>query len=136
MKNKNKILGNHFESEFCSLLAENGFWVHNIAQNQTGQPADVIAVKDNIAYLIDCKVCSNNKFSLSRIEPNQEGAMTLWKMRGNTNCYFALKLTDGEIYMLHFDEILSHNSKSINKEEMKKYRSFKEWLEEIKCTPK
>lgn len=73
----NKTLGNHFEGELCELLAENGFWAHNLAQNQAGQPADVIAVKNDVAILIDCKVCSNDRFSLSRIEDNQEMAMTL-----------------------------------------------------------
>lgn len=58
----NKKLGNDFESEFCKILSEHGYWCHNMAQNAAGQPADVIAVKDTIAYLIDCKVCSNDKF--------------------------------------------------------------------------
>ena len=74
MKQVNKTMGNHFEEELCELLAEQGFWAHNLAQNQVGQPADVLAVRDNIAVLIDCKVCSNNRFPLSRIEPNQEAA--------------------------------------------------------------
>lgn len=41
----NKKLGNNFETEFCEILSAHGFWVHNLAQNQAGQPADVIAVK-------------------------------------------------------------------------------------------
>ena len=83
MKQVNKTMGNHFEEELCELLAEQGFWAHNLAQNQVGQPADVLAVRDNIAILIDCKVCSNNRFPLSRIEPNQEAAMTMWEAQGN-----------------------------------------------------
>ena len=55
MKQVNKTMGNHFEEELCELLAEQGFWAHNLAQNQVGQPADVLAVRDNIAVLIDCK---------------------------------------------------------------------------------
>ena len=51
----NRTVGNQFEEELCGLLAEHGWWAHNMAQNQTGQPADVIAVKNNIAVLIDCK---------------------------------------------------------------------------------
>ena len=42
--NNNKKNGNHFEEEFCELLALHGFWAHNMAQNQVGQPADVIAI--------------------------------------------------------------------------------------------
>lgn len=41
--NSNKKNGNYFEEEFCELLALHGFWAHNMAQNQGGQPADVIA---------------------------------------------------------------------------------------------
>lgn len=56
----NKIAGNRFEAELCGILAEHGFWAHNMAQNQAGQPADIIAVKDGWAVLIDCKLCSGN----------------------------------------------------------------------------
>ena len=59
----NRKIGNSFETEFCELLFQYGFWCHNIAQNAAGQPADVIAVKNKTAYLIDCKVCSNNRLS-------------------------------------------------------------------------
>lgn len=58
----NKKLGNDFEKELCEMLSEWGYWCHNMAQNAAGQPADVIAVKGKTAYLIDCKVCSNNRF--------------------------------------------------------------------------
>lgn len=47
----NKSIGNNFETEFCELLAKNGFWAHNLAQNQTGQPADIIAVKNGMAVI-------------------------------------------------------------------------------------
>ena len=89
----NKKLGNSFEAEFCEVLAGSGYWVHNLAQNQAGQPADVIAVKDGKAYLIDCKVCSTAAgFKFSRIEDNQELSMQLWETCGNGTGWFALKL--------------------------------------------
>ena len=50
----NKKIGNGFETEFCEKLFQNGYWVHNIAQNAAGQPADVIAVRNGVAFLIDC----------------------------------------------------------------------------------
>lgn len=71
----NRKIGNSFETEFCELLFQHGFWCHNMAQNAAGQPADVIAVKGKTAYLIDCKVCSNNRFHLSRVEENQHFAI-------------------------------------------------------------
>ena len=128
----NKTLGNHFEGELCELLAENGFWAHNLAQNQTGQPADVIAVKNNIAMLIDCKVCSNDRFVLSRSDENQEMAMTLWEQRGNAECYFAIKVSSGEIYMAHFDDLYTlrfHGAKSISEKDMGQFPTFQEWVE-------
>ena len=73
----NKALGNAFEREFCEELASKGFWVHNMAQNKDGQPADVIAVIDGYPFLIDCKVCAHDKFPLKRIEENQRNAMEL-----------------------------------------------------------
>ena len=132
MTASNKTIGNSFEAELCELLAENGFWAHNLAQNQTGQPADVIAVKNDIAYLIDCKVCENDRFPFSRIEDNQESAMTLWEMRGNANCYFALKDSHDEIYMVHFDDLqarqMIYGDHSIT--DFSELQTFKEWLEE------
>ena len=96
----NKTLGNNFEQELCEKLSAYGFWCHNLAMNKAGQPADIIAVKNKIAYLIDAKVCSNKGFALSRVEENQEMAMTLWGERGNGQGWFALKVPTEEIYMI------------------------------------
>ena len=95
----NKKMGNRFESELCEILAENGFWSHNLAQNSAGQPADVIAVKNGVAYLIDCQVCSKGKFQFNRIEENQDLSMDLWYDCGNGFGWFALKFDTG-IYMV------------------------------------
>lgn len=95
----NKKSGNQFEAELCEILSEHGYWTHNFAQNSAGQPADVIAAKDGCTYLIDCKVCSNGFFSISRIEENQALAMRLWRECGNGVGWFALKFGD-EIYMV------------------------------------
>ena len=77
----NKKIGNGFEAEFCEKMFQNGYWVHNLSQNAAGQPADVVAVKNGVPYLIDCKVCSGKVFSVSRIEDNQRMAMTLWRRK-------------------------------------------------------
>jgi Holliday junction resolvase len=97
----NKKLGNHFEAELCEILAMYGFWCHNLVQNSAGQPADVIAVKNGRACLIDCKVCSTNKgFALDRMEENQDLSMELWNECGNGQGWFAIKLPTNEIYMI------------------------------------
>ena len=101
----NKKLGNQFETELCEILSENGFWVHNLAQNSAGQPADVIAVRDGCAYLIDCKVCSKGSFALRRIEENQHTAMKLWRGCGNGVGWFALKFEE-RIYMVSLPTLI------------------------------
>ena len=96
----NKKLGNDFEQEVCEILSKHGFWTHNMAMNKSGQPADIIAVRNKTAYLIDVKVCSSRGFALSRMEENQDLAMELWKECGNGQGWFALKVPTGEIYMI------------------------------------
>lgn len=104
----NRKLGNSFEAEFCEILAAHDFWAHNMAQNSAGQPADVIAAKRNSTTLIDCKVCSARGFALSRIEDNQHLAMEMWEDRVGTCCWFALKLSNGEIFMIAHIAMLSY----------------------------
>jgi len=105
-------MGNSFEIELCEILAAHGFWAHNMAQNSAGQPADVIAVKNRIAYLIDCKVCSGKGFALSRIEDNQDLSMSLWNQCGNGEGWFAVKL-ESQIYMIpHFTVKALRNAQS------------------------
>ena len=95
----NRKMGNSFETELCEILSNYGFWVHTMRQDTSGQPADIIAVRNKVSHLIDAKVCSDNKFPLSRVEENQDLAMELWKDCGNGLGWFALK-TDSGIYML------------------------------------
>jgi Holliday junction resolvase len=95
----NKKVGNDFEQDVCDILAEHGFWCHLLNANKAGQPADIIAVKNGKAYLIDAKVCTNGSFPLSRVEENQDLAMALWRERGNGMGWFALELDD-KVYMV------------------------------------
>jgi len=133
----NKKLGNDFESEFCCILAANGFWAHNFAQNRAGQPADVIAAKKRITYLIDCKVCSDGAFRLSRIEENQRRSMNLWTETGNGSGWFALKLPDGAIYMMFMELLLrleSAGRSEVSEEEIRRIGvRLEEWLETFVC---
>lgn len=115
----NKKLGNDFESDFCEILYKEGFWCHNLAQNQAGQPADVIAVRNSKSYLIDCKVCSRARFPFSRIEDNQHMAMEAWQKSGNGHGWFAL-LCSGHVFMLDYETLkrLSKSQSSITYAEM------------------
>lgn len=129
----NKKIGNDFESEFCDILFENGFWSHNMAQNASGQPADVIAVRNGQAYLIDCKVCERKVFRLSRIEENQEQSMTLWKSLGNNEGLFAIKFGE-KIYMVFLSTLLEARREEIKTLTENQIRhigfSLTDWLKE------
>ena len=130
----NKTVGNAFEQEFCELLAANGFWAHNMAQNKAGQPADVIAVRNNRAILIDCKDCTNDRFDLSRIEPNQETAMTLWLSTGNKFCYFALRLSNKQIYLIPFSELIKREKDLTLSDITSGFMSFEKWVGVMLCS--
>lgn len=134
MATNNKKLGNTFENEFCEMMFMLNFWVHNLAQNKSGQPADVIAVKNKKPWLIDCKECTNNTFPLSRIEENQHLAMRLWKDSGNGEGWFALKV-ENEVYMIpHFTMIaLSHEKATLNLDDIREYGTiFERWVKKCK----
>lgn len=96
----NKKLGNKFEKELCERLAAQGFWAYNFPNKIAGQPADIIASRNGQPCLIDCKECTNDTFDTRRVEENQKNSMYLWKYTGNELACFALKLSDGSIYMI------------------------------------
>lgn len=127
----NKKIGNDFENEFCEILSENGFWVHNFAQNQAGQPADVIAVRDGGSFLIDCKVCITGRFRLNRIEENQQSAMQHWVDTGNDEAWFALKIENSIVMMRYSDLMLLKTvQSSLNKSEILKHGvMFEKWVD-------
>ncbi len=101
----NKKNGTTFEEEFAQFLYENGFWVHLLTQNAAGQPADIIAVKNGRALLIDCKVCEKDLFRMERIEENQWTSMNFWRQRGNGEGWFALKTSDGTVTLFCLEEM-------------------------------
>ena len=129
----NKKLGNDFETEFCTILRSHGFWAHNFAQKKEGQPADVIATRDERPALIDCKVCSTKRgFRLDRREENQLLSMDLWHKTGNGFGWFALKFDD-EIIMVMAPvlERLSAVKSSITLADIKEnyHCTLKGWLD-------
>lgn len=131
----NKKIGNDFEAELCEMLSLHDFWCHNLAVKSEGQPADVIAARNGKAYLIDCKVCSTNKgFALSRMEENQELAMTLWKECGNGDGWFAILLA-GIVYMIpHFTiEAFANSQAYLSPKEIFEYgKPLDKWVKKCK----
>lgn len=109
----NRSDGTQFEKIFCGMLANRGFWAHNMAQSQAGQPADIIAVKGHTVWLIDCKVCSNGRFDLKRIEPNQLTAMDAWTLKCEYEPYFACRLPDGAVFMIGYSLVMARLADNI-----------------------
>lgn len=130
----NRKLGNQFEQELCELLSDAGFWTHNLAQNASGQPADVIAARNGKTYLIDCKVCSTRGFALSRMEENQDLSMELWKESGNGEGWFALKVGGHIVMIPHFTmKALSHEKSVLSFTDIMEYGvKLDRWLKKCK----
>lgn len=129
--NTNKREGNRFEWELCNILSQHGYWAHNFAQNTAGQPADIIAVKDGFAELIDCKVCSHGYFSTKRIEENQQYSMHLWAQYNNGCGWFAVKFGE-RIYMATLDSLLDAGRTSLQEWWFKENCiTLEEWM--LKC---
>ena len=128
----NKKLGNKFEAELSQILFDCGFWVHRLQQNDAGQPADILAAKNGKSFLIDCKVCSTKSgFRFSRVEDNQELAMSLWESCGNGTGWFALKAQSGAIYMISMSSIKLYRKTqtAINEETMNsKCLTINDWI--------
>ena len=126
----NKQAGNKFEKELSEILYDAGYWVHLLNQNKNGQPADIIAVKNKKAYLIDAKVCSLEKFAFKRVEENQRLSMQMFIECGNTTPYFALKAND--IYMLSYKtirDLIKQGKKQLDFAEINKYGTrLSTWL--------
>ena len=110
----NKKLGNDFEKEFAKILADEGWWVTLLTPKTHigSQPADLIAVKDNRAILVDCKTCNSYLFPLSRIEQNHIKTNKKYFKCRNTEYYIAIKYKE-DIYVISIDTI-DFTQKSIN----------------------
>jgi Holliday junction resolvase len=106
----NKKLGTQFEQEFCTLLAQCGYWAHFISPDRTGsQPFDVIACKDNKPYAFDCKTCESDTFNISRLEDNQIMAFEKWLRCNNEYAYIAVK-HKGLVRLIDYTELKEKRS--------------------------
>lgn len=86
---------------------------------------DLIACKNNIAWLIDCKTLTNKNglFNLKRLEENQRLAYKKFKKCGNDNYYLAI-LWDNDIYMVNMS-FINFDLKSYDlKQEKPMWRDF------------
>ena len=135
MTNDNRRVGTGFEKQLCMSLSGYGFWAHNLAQNNQGQPFDIIAARNGKSYPIDCKDCAKDIFKMERIEENQSSAMFLWRETGNGEGWFALRMTNGAVYFLPFSKLesLSLLKTVLSTSEIRQFGvPLREWVEQCK----
>lgn len=116
-----------FES-FCeNQFSDNGAWVHRFAKSNTGsQPFDIIAIRGNVIYALDCKVVSTERpyFPFSRIELNQWRAMeSLRKKYAGALCRGFLIYHKEQVYFLSFEKIRDLEDKGRRGANLEKYCS-------------
>lgn len=101
----NKKIGTDFEQRLIKVLAQKGCWAHFLVPDRRGaQPFDVIAVKNGIAYAIDCKTCVAKSISFDRLEDNQIAAFERWLRCGNTMPQIAIEHGD-DILIVDYGEL-------------------------------
>lgn len=101
----NKKIGTAFERKMCDILAKDGYWVHFISPDNRGaQPFDIIAVKNGIAIVADCKTCDSNIFRMSRLEDNQRLAFEKWRACGNSEPLVFIE-HDKKVFCVEYHEL-------------------------------
>ena len=101
------MTGREFERWVENKLSDCGYWVHRMAESNTGsQPFDIIALKGHGVYAFDCKVISTQRpyFPFSRIEENQKSSFEKMQdcYRGMLLCGFLIYFND-DVYLLDYD---------------------------------
>lgn len=114
-------IGRDAEEYVANHLFINGWFVILIPKGISGQPFDLIALKDNKFIAGDVKhVMSGERFNFSRIEPNQHTAFSLMRDSGNTEFGIFFKFKDDENVYFIYDKDIDWSKKSIHKKEMSK----------------
>ena len=103
------MTGREFERWIENKLSRCGYWVHRMAESNTGsQPFDIIALKGHSVFALDCKVISTKKpyFPFSRIEENQKRAFEkLYDCyKGILLCGFMIYF-EGDVYLLDYQKV-------------------------------
>lgn len=120
-------MGSAFEQLFAQELFDKGFWVLNVPSDKAGQPADIVAVRNGKAYLIDCKVVSSKTFPLSRVEFNQHCSMQLWEQCGNGIGLFAFSINN-QIYIMDYQTLFKVTKKSLTINDIREMSiTLEEW---------
>ena len=101
---KNYEIGKITEFNAAKFFSKKGYWVYQCPKTETGQPADLIVAKDNKVTLVEVKHCKNDRFNLSRIEPNQFTSYKFFKSKGNKSHKILIDFKSG-VCLLDFKYI-------------------------------
>lgn len=104
MGKQSQINGKEFEEQLCWWFRANGYYPEYHEKSVSGsQNGDITAIKNNIAYKIECKnlESSTGRFPLSRIEANQTLSYKAFKECGNSNYILAVRWRDN-VYFIDF----------------------------------
>lgn len=107
--------GKKFEQDLCNFFANKHYYViYNEKSINQSQPFDILIMRDNIAFAIECKNLENNSglFPLNRIEENQLLAFKRFSECRNHNFILAILWNDN-VYFINFD-LLQFFNKSID----------------------
>lgn len=129
MGKQSQINGKEFEIKMCNYLFKKGYYVIYMERAVTGsQPSDIVAIKDNIAILLECKNLENKNgiFTLDRVEQNQRLSYKRFKECGNNGFYLAIQWKNA-VYMVNF-ELLKHFDGSLD---LKKLEPDWRWQNDI-----
>ena len=111
MNSKQLEVGDETEKEIGKLFKKNGYWCYITNHKLSGQPVDIIALKQNHNWLVDGKHLEegNKSFPFSRIEPNQLTTMDYaMNFAGVKNLGFGIAIGDDytHFYWLSYQEYL------------------------------
>lgn len=91
---KQQKTGLNFEKFFLEYLKNKKIWCYQFPINK-GQPCDIIGVRDNQAYFIECKTSIFDKIPLQRLEENQNSASEYIEFCGNDKYIILVSFKSG-----------------------------------------
>ena len=124
-------VGNQTEVMVTELFKKHGYWAHILQKGKDGgQPVDVVALKNNINWLIDAKHVEDEiSFPFSRIESNQLTCMDYaYNFAGIKRTGFAIYFERvGKLYYLPYLKLLKmkeEKRKSVRYDELYEMESY------------
>lgn len=114
-----KKIGNEYETKFAEYIQGKGFWCTILPYGKNGQPCDIIAVKNNRTTFVDVKHCCEDRFSFSKIQPNQLTCFEYNLRCGNTCSGFAIWFEKTQDWRwLNYATVRNSTKKSVRYDEL------------------